>query len=130
MFDWLLCPADNVKVGPDGSVITIANARPVNHGAYRCVASNPFGITHTIVSLIVKGKLHECQHVHTFILPQRDFSYFSYRRTPLNLLSEGFPLVADQAQNLTSIFLICDLRVSRGHRHSCWTLACQSGRTH
>ncbi|TMS16751.1 Basement membrane-specific heparan sulfate proteoglycan core protein [Larimichthys crocea] len=45
---------DNVKVGPDGSVITIANARPVNHGAYRCVASNPFGITHTIVSLIVK----------------------------------------------------------------------------
>ncbi|XP_077565304.1 basement membrane-specific heparan sulfate proteoglycan core protein isoform X7 [Stigmatopora nigra] len=46
---------DNVKVGPDGSVITIVNAQPTNHGAYRCVASNPFGITHTIVSLIVKG---------------------------------------------------------------------------
>ncbi|XP_077465112.1 basement membrane-specific heparan sulfate proteoglycan core protein [Stigmatopora argus] len=46
---------DNVKVGPDGSVITIVNAQPMNHGAYRCVASNPFGITHTIVSLIVKG---------------------------------------------------------------------------
>ncbi|XP_076597098.1 basement membrane-specific heparan sulfate proteoglycan core protein isoform X2 [Chaetodon auriga] len=45
---------DNVKVGPDGSVITITNVRPMNHGAYRCVASNPFGITHTIVSLIVK----------------------------------------------------------------------------
>nr|XP_046254095.1 basement membrane-specific heparan sulfate proteoglycan core protein isoform X3 [Scatophagus argus] len=45
---------DNVKVGPDGSVITITNARPLNHGAYRCVASNPFGITHTIVSLIVR----------------------------------------------------------------------------
>uniref|UniRef100_A0A8C2WMG3 Heparan sulfate proteoglycan 2 n=1 Tax=Cyclopterus lumpus TaxID=8103 RepID=A0A8C2WMG3_CYCLU len=45
---------DNVKVGPDGSVITITNARPMDHGAYRCVASNPFGITHTIVSLIVK----------------------------------------------------------------------------
>ncbi|XP_044068676.1 basement membrane-specific heparan sulfate proteoglycan core protein isoform X9 [Siniperca chuatsi] len=45
---------DNVKAGPDGSVITITNARPINHGAYRCVASNPFGITHTIVSLIVK----------------------------------------------------------------------------
>ncbi|XP_023271432.1 basement membrane-specific heparan sulfate proteoglycan core protein [Seriola lalandi dorsalis] len=45
---------DNVKVGPDGSVITITSARPINHGAYRCVASNPFGITHTIVSLIVK----------------------------------------------------------------------------
>ncbi|XP_045912374.1 basement membrane-specific heparan sulfate proteoglycan core protein-like isoform X7 [Micropterus dolomieu] len=45
---------DNVKASSDGSVITITNARPVNHGAYRCVASNPFGITHTIVSLIVK----------------------------------------------------------------------------
>ncbi|KAM3617456.1 uncharacterized protein V6R79_006391 [Siganus canaliculatus] len=45
---------DNVKVGPDGSVITINNVRPANHGAYRCVASNQFGITHTIVSLIVK----------------------------------------------------------------------------
>lgn len=55
MFHGLICPADNVKVGPDGSVITIVNVRPVNHGAYRCVASNLFGITHTIVSLIVKG---------------------------------------------------------------------------
>ncbi|KAM9751596.1 basement membrane-specific heparan sulfate proteoglycan core protein isoform 3-T3 [Menidia menidia] len=45
---------DNVRVSPDGSVMTISSARPMNHGAYRCVASNPFGITHTIVSLIVK----------------------------------------------------------------------------
>ncbi|XP_075954009.1 basement membrane-specific heparan sulfate proteoglycan core protein [Anarhichas minor] len=45
---------DNVKAGPDGSVITITNARPMNHGAYRCVVSNLFGITQTIVSLIVK----------------------------------------------------------------------------
>ncbi|KAM6928878.1 basement membrane-specific heparan sulfate proteoglycan core protein isoform 8-T8 [Lycodopsis pacificus] len=45
---------DNIKAGHDGSVITVTNARPMNHGAYRCVASNPFGITHTIVSLIVK----------------------------------------------------------------------------
>ncbi|XP_034731621.1 basement membrane-specific heparan sulfate proteoglycan core protein isoform X13 [Etheostoma cragini] len=45
---------DNVKVGNDGSIVTITNARPMNHGAYRCVASNPFGITQTIVSLIVK----------------------------------------------------------------------------
>ncbi|XP_062314893.1 basement membrane-specific heparan sulfate proteoglycan core protein isoform X7 [Osmerus eperlanus] len=45
---------DNVKVGPDGSVITIANARPSNKGTYRCVASNLFGITQSIVSLIVK----------------------------------------------------------------------------
>ncbi|XP_069382458.1 basement membrane-specific heparan sulfate proteoglycan core protein isoform X23 [Paralichthys olivaceus] len=45
---------DNIKVSSDGSVMTISSAHPVNHGAYRCVASNPFGITHTIVSLIVK----------------------------------------------------------------------------
>ncbi|XP_058499022.1 basement membrane-specific heparan sulfate proteoglycan core protein isoform X3 [Solea solea] len=45
---------DNVKVGPDGSVMTIAPVRSINHGAYRCVASNLYGITHTIVSLIVK----------------------------------------------------------------------------
>ncbi|XP_061908758.1 basement membrane-specific heparan sulfate proteoglycan core protein [Entelurus aequoreus] len=45
---------DNVQVGADGSVMTISNANAANHGAYRCVASNLFGITHTIVSLIVK----------------------------------------------------------------------------
>uniref|UniRef100_H3D4F8 Heparan sulfate proteoglycan 2 n=1 Tax=Tetraodon nigroviridis TaxID=99883 RepID=H3D4F8_TETNG len=45
---------DNVKVSRDGSVITIVNVRPENHGSYRCVASNPFGITHTVVSVIVK----------------------------------------------------------------------------
>ncbi|MED6268801.1 hypothetical protein CHARACLAT_026215, partial [Characodon lateralis] len=45
---------DNVRVNSDGSIITISNARSKNHGAYRCVASNPFGITQTIVSLIVK----------------------------------------------------------------------------
>uniref|UniRef100_A0AAV2LZ82 Basement membrane-specific heparan sulfate proteoglycan core protein n=1 Tax=Knipowitschia caucasica TaxID=637954 RepID=A0AAV2LZ82_KNICA len=46
---------ENTKVSPDGSVLTIVSARPSNHGAYRCVASNPFGITQTIVSLIVRG---------------------------------------------------------------------------
>lgn len=65
----LLLSADNVKVSPDGSVITISNARTVNRGAYRCVASNPFGITHSIASLIVKGELHAYQyashHTHT-----------------------------------------------------------------
>ncbi|XP_047235897.1 basement membrane-specific heparan sulfate proteoglycan core protein isoform X4 [Girardinichthys multiradiatus] len=45
---------DNVRVNSDGSIITISNARSKNHGTYRCVASNPFGITQTIVSLIVK----------------------------------------------------------------------------
>ncbi|XP_072305364.1 basement membrane-specific heparan sulfate proteoglycan core protein isoform X2 [Eucyclogobius newberryi] len=46
---------ENIKVSPDGSVLTIVDARPSHHGAYRCVASNPFGITQTIVSLIVRG---------------------------------------------------------------------------
>uniref|UniRef100_A0AAY5ELG2 Heparan sulfate proteoglycan 2 n=1 Tax=Electrophorus electricus TaxID=8005 RepID=A0AAY5ELG2_ELEEL len=43
---------DNVKIGPDASVITIANAQAKNQGTYRCVASNLFGITHSIVSLV------------------------------------------------------------------------------
>ncbi|XP_056158189.1 basement membrane-specific heparan sulfate proteoglycan core protein [Lampris incognitus] len=45
---------DNVKISSDGSVITIANARTGNQGTYRCVASNLFGITQSIVSLIVR----------------------------------------------------------------------------
>ncbi|XP_053096921.1 basement membrane-specific heparan sulfate proteoglycan core protein isoform X12 [Pangasianodon hypophthalmus] len=45
---------DNVNVSPDGSVFTISSAQPVNQGAYRCVASNPYGVTHSIASLIVK----------------------------------------------------------------------------
>lgn len=46
---------DNVRVSPDGSVITISSAQPVNKGAYRCVASNLYGVTHSIASLIVGG---------------------------------------------------------------------------
>ncbi|XP_076004120.1 secreted immunoglobulin domain 4 [Genypterus blacodes] len=34
---------DNVKVGPNGSVLTVANARPGNQGQYRCMASNSEG---------------------------------------------------------------------------------------
>uniref|UniRef100_A0A3P8WN31 Heparan sulfate proteoglycan 2 n=1 Tax=Cynoglossus semilaevis TaxID=244447 RepID=A0A3P8WN31_CYNSE len=45
---------DNVKVSADGSTMVITRVTSGNHGTYRCVASNPFGITHTIVSLIVK----------------------------------------------------------------------------
>lgn len=48
---------DNVKVSPDGSVLTISSAQPVNHGAYRCVASNPYGVTHSVASLIVRGMI-------------------------------------------------------------------------
>ncbi|XP_062871277.1 basement membrane-specific heparan sulfate proteoglycan core protein isoform X2 [Trichomycterus rosablanca] len=45
---------DNVRVSEDGSVITITDAQPKNHGAYHCVARNKFGITDSIVSLIVR----------------------------------------------------------------------------
>uniref|UniRef100_A0A673HYW4 Basement membrane-specific heparan sulfate proteoglycan core protein-like n=1 Tax=Sinocyclocheilus rhinocerous TaxID=307959 RepID=A0A673HYW4_9TELE len=45
---------DNVKFGPDNSLMTITNAQAKNQGTYRCVASNLFGITHSIASLIVR----------------------------------------------------------------------------
>ncbi|KAJ8258098.1 hypothetical protein GJAV_G00193140 [Gymnothorax javanicus] len=45
---------DNVRVSPDGAVIIISNAQPSDQGAYRCVASNAFGMTHSIVSLSVR----------------------------------------------------------------------------
>ncbi|TSL61242.1 Basement membrane-specific heparan sulfate proteoglycan core protein [Bagarius yarrelli] len=45
---------DNMVVNSDGSVLTIYNVQPVNQGAYRCVASNPYGVTHSIASLIVR----------------------------------------------------------------------------
>ncbi|XP_042569689.1 basement membrane-specific heparan sulfate proteoglycan core protein-like isoform X7 [Cyprinus carpio] len=45
---------DNVKIGPDNSVMTITNAQAKHQGTYRCMASNQFGVTHSIASLIVK----------------------------------------------------------------------------
>ncbi|XP_060793466.1 basement membrane-specific heparan sulfate proteoglycan core protein isoform X8 [Neoarius graeffei] len=45
---------DNVEISPDGSMLTISSAQPANQGAYRCVASNPYGVTHSIASLIVR----------------------------------------------------------------------------
>uniref|UniRef100_A0A8C1UIE5 Heparan sulfate proteoglycan 2 n=1 Tax=Cyprinus carpio TaxID=7962 RepID=A0A8C1UIE5_CYPCA len=45
---------DNVKIGPDNSLMTITNAQAKNKGTYRCVASNLFGMTHSIASLIVR----------------------------------------------------------------------------
>ncbi|CAB1330005.1 unnamed protein product [Coregonus sp. 'balchen'] len=45
---------DNVKIDHYGTVLIITDARPSNQGTYRCVASNLFGITQSIVSLIVK----------------------------------------------------------------------------
>ncbi|XP_063001421.1 basement membrane-specific heparan sulfate proteoglycan core protein [Elgaria multicarinata webbii] len=46
---------DNVRISPNGSVVTISNARPQNQGAYRCVASNRFGIANSLVNLMVQG---------------------------------------------------------------------------
>ncbi|KAG5853698.1 hypothetical protein ANANG_G00028840 [Anguilla anguilla] len=44
---------DNVKIGPDGSVLTIASARPGNHGTYRCVGTNAHGKSQSSASLTV-----------------------------------------------------------------------------
>ncbi|XP_060061512.1 basement membrane-specific heparan sulfate proteoglycan core protein isoform X2 [Erinaceus europaeus] len=46
---------DNIHISPNGSVIIIVGARPSNHGAYRCVASNAYGVAQSIVSLSVHG---------------------------------------------------------------------------
>ncbi|XP_051515995.1 basement membrane-specific heparan sulfate proteoglycan core protein isoform X1 [Myxocyprinus asiaticus] len=45
---------DNVKIGPDNSVITITNALGKNQGTFRCLASNLFGVAQSIASLIVR----------------------------------------------------------------------------
>uniref|UniRef100_A0A8C7C7Q3 Basement membrane-specific heparan sulfate proteoglycan core protein n=1 Tax=Neovison vison TaxID=452646 RepID=A0A8C7C7Q3_NEOVI len=46
---------DNVHISPNGSIITIVGARPSNHGAYRCVASNTYGMAQSVVNLSVHG---------------------------------------------------------------------------
>ncbi|MXQ93753.1 hypothetical protein E5288_WYG016917 [Bos mutus] len=46
---------DNVRISPNGSIITIMGARPSNHGAYRCVASNAYGVAQSVVNLSVHG---------------------------------------------------------------------------
>ncbi|GAA6076262.1 basement membrane-specific heparan sulfate proteoglycan core protein-like, partial [Tachysurus ichikawai] len=46
--------ADNVKVGPDGSVLTVASARPGNQGQYRCIATNTQGKGTVTATLTVK----------------------------------------------------------------------------
>lgn len=46
---------DNVHISPNGSIITIVGTRPSNHGAYRCVASNAYGVAQSVVTLSVHG---------------------------------------------------------------------------
>ncbi|XP_069730950.1 basement membrane-specific heparan sulfate proteoglycan core protein isoform X7 [Phaenicophaeus curvirostris] len=46
---------DNVKISPNGSVISITSAHVGNQGAYHCVASNRFGVASSVVNLLVQG---------------------------------------------------------------------------
>ncbi|KAM4652668.1 basement membrane-specific heparan sulfate proteoglycan core protein [Discoglossus pictus] len=46
---------DNVKISPNGS-ITIVGAHHKNQGAYRCVASNTYGVAQSAVNLLVQGR--------------------------------------------------------------------------
>ncbi|XP_046324592.1 basement membrane-specific heparan sulfate proteoglycan core protein isoform X2 [Marmota monax] len=46
---------DNVHISADGSTVTIVGSRPSNHGAYRCVASNAYGVAQSVVNLSVHG---------------------------------------------------------------------------
>ncbi|KAM5269991.1 basement membrane-specific heparan sulfate proteoglycan core protein isoform 5-T5 [Hipposideros larvatus] len=46
---------DNVHISPNGSIITIVGTRPSNHGAYRCIASNAYGVAQSVVNLSVHG---------------------------------------------------------------------------
>ncbi|XP_008315771.1 secreted immunoglobulin domain 4 [Cynoglossus semilaevis] len=45
---------DNAKIGPDGAVLTFANAKPGNQGQYRCVAANSAGRGMASATLNVK----------------------------------------------------------------------------
>lgn len=47
---------DNVHISPNGSIITIVGTRPSNHGTYRCVASNAYGVAQSVVNLSVHGE--------------------------------------------------------------------------
>lgn len=49
-------PTDNVHISPNGSIITIVGTRPSNHGAYRCMASNAYGVAQSVVNLSVHGE--------------------------------------------------------------------------
>ncbi|KAI1886502.1 hypothetical protein AGOR_G00196410 [Albula goreensis] len=46
--------ADNVKMGPDGSVLTISNSRLGNQGTYRCVGTNAHGRSTSSASLTIQ----------------------------------------------------------------------------
>lgn len=56
--------ADNVHISPNGSIITIVGTRPSNHGTYRCVASNAYGVAQSVVNLSVHGERPQPWRLH------------------------------------------------------------------
>ncbi|XP_061685304.1 basement membrane-specific heparan sulfate proteoglycan core protein-like [Syngnathoides biaculeatus] len=45
---------DNIKIGPNGVVLTVANARPANQGEYQCVASSSAGSSTASAQINIK----------------------------------------------------------------------------
>ncbi len=70
-----ICSVENVKIGADNSIMTITNAQAKNQGTYRCVASNLFGMTHSIASFIVRGKPVQKQSLIIFHLVHTIFGF-------------------------------------------------------
>lgn len=134
---FFFCSLDNVKLGPDNSVMTITNAQAKNQGTYRCVASNLFGMTHSIVSLIVRG-------IATFnaIFKRKDGRrgtrgfWKTSLETSIVAISFGvhhFLNISVQILLLLhSLILLCDfiLRISYGCSDPCRTGASQGRRSH
>ncbi|XP_075461950.1 basement membrane-specific heparan sulfate proteoglycan core protein isoform X3 [Ascaphus truei] len=47
---------ENVNISPNGSIITIVRAHHKNQGSYRCVGSNIYGVAHSAVNVVVRGR--------------------------------------------------------------------------
>ncbi|XP_067115192.1 basement membrane-specific heparan sulfate proteoglycan core protein-like isoform X1 [Osmerus mordax] len=45
---------NNVKIGPDGSVLTVAGVRSANQGQYRCIATSPSGRSTATATLTIR----------------------------------------------------------------------------
>ncbi|EMP24866.1 Basement membrane-specific heparan sulfate proteoglycan core protein, partial [Chelonia mydas] len=86
---WKMAPKqqlqDNVKISPNGSVITISRARPSNQGAYRCVASNRYGVANSVVNLMVQGS------PTVSVMPQGPVTVKTGKSISLDCLGMGDP---------------------------------------
>ncbi|CAM4577609.1 unnamed protein product [Lepidochelys kempii] len=86
---WKMAPKqqlqDNVKISPNGSVITIYRARPSNQGAYRCVASNRYGVANSVVNLMVQGS------PTVSVMPQGSVTVKTGKSISLDCLGMGDP---------------------------------------